>query len=214
MPDEERERFERLFDDHYDAVLGYAVTRADHFDQAKDAAAQTFLVAWRRRDEVPASPRAWLLAVTRRTLADLRRSGERQRSVGIRLALLRGPDETMRSDDPADTAVERDAVRMALSRLTDSDLEVFTLVAWERLSYPEAAKVLGCSRAGFAVRLHRARARFEAAMWSYEKPVESVSDVRPTTVPPLTVSMPMSQSKGESSERPIDLRTDRSASTR
>src|ERR1700687_3647261 len=60
-----RARFERIFRDEYDAVLAYAVIRAD-VELAKDAAAQTFLVAWRRRDELPDPPRAWLFGVTRR----------------------------------------------------------------------------------------------------------------------------------------------------
>ncbi|MBV8932896.1 MAG: RNA polymerase sigma factor [Kutzneria sp.] len=193
MPDDEHERFERLFHDHYDAVLGYAIARADHVDQAKDAAAQTFLVAWRRRHEVPASARGWLLAVTRRTLADLRRSGERQRSIGVRLATHAEADRTSSRDATAEAVVERDAVRMALSSMTDSDAELLTLVAWDRLNYIEAAKVLGCSRVSFAVRLHRARSRFEAALRSYEASAEAgdagEEDARPLlTVPASGIS--------------------------
>ena len=71
----DRERFERLFQAEYGAVLTYAASRAD-LDLAKDAAAQTFLVAWRRRKELPDPARAWLLGVTRRTLADLKRASE------------------------------------------------------------------------------------------------------------------------------------------
>lgn len=54
---EARERFVATFTDHYDAVLAYALARAPA-EVAKDAAAEAFLVAWRRRSEVPPAPRA------------------------------------------------------------------------------------------------------------------------------------------------------------
>lgn len=46
------ERFEGLFGENYPAVRAYALRRAPH-DVAQDVAAETFLVAWRRLDEVP-----------------------------------------------------------------------------------------------------------------------------------------------------------------
>jgi DNA-directed RNA polymerase specialized sigma24 family protein len=85
----ETDHFERLFRDHYDAVLAYALARAN-IELAKDAAAQTFLVAWRRREELPQSPRGWLLGVARRSLADLRRARDRQIALGVRVCLLDG----------------------------------------------------------------------------------------------------------------------------
>ena len=46
-------RFEELFREHYRAVRGYALRRAPG-DLAQDAVSETFLVAWRRLDDVPA----------------------------------------------------------------------------------------------------------------------------------------------------------------
>jgi RNA polymerase sigma-70 factor, ECF subfamily len=37
-------------------------------------------------------------------------------------------------------------------------------VAWEELSYDEAANVMGCSRGAFALRLHRARRQIAFAL--------------------------------------------------
>ena len=45
----------------------------------------------------------------------------------------------------------------ALALLGERDREALLLIAWEGLSVSEAAVVVGCSRAAFAVRLHRAR---------------------------------------------------------
>ena len=38
------------------------------------------------------------------------------------------------------------------------------LLAWEELDRDDAARAIGCSRATFAVRLHRARRRFRAEL--------------------------------------------------
>ena len=46
------DRFEELFREHYRAVRGYALRRASG-DLAQDVVSETFLVAWRRLDDVP-----------------------------------------------------------------------------------------------------------------------------------------------------------------
>ncbi len=54
------ERFRVLYDRSYSKVLGYALRRADSRDDAFDVVAETFLVAWRRLDDVPEGERALL----------------------------------------------------------------------------------------------------------------------------------------------------------
>ena len=70
------ERFESLFREHHAAVRGYALRRGPP-DMAPDVVAETFLVAWRRLDDVPADPLPWLYGVARRGLANARRSADR-----------------------------------------------------------------------------------------------------------------------------------------
>lgn len=53
-PEQRRSRFEEFFSAHHDAVLGYLVRRTGNGHDAADLLAETFLVAWRRLDEVPA----------------------------------------------------------------------------------------------------------------------------------------------------------------
>ena len=65
LPDEREMRFEQLFRSEADAVRSYALRRADPAD-ADDVVAETFLVAWRRFDDMPSDPRPWLLGVARR----------------------------------------------------------------------------------------------------------------------------------------------------
>lgn len=155
----ERRRFEAVYQANYDAVLAYALARAD-VDTAKEVAADTFLVAWRRLSDLPVEPRAWLIGVARRVLADHRRSAGRRDALAERLA-QRHVEVT---PEPSDVVVTRAQVLSALHRLSASDQELLRLVAWDGLSSAEAAAVLGCTRAGLAVRLHRARRRFEAAL--------------------------------------------------
>ncbi len=147
--------FEDLWDAHADQVRAYAQRRSDD-ETAGDVVAGTFLVAWRRRDEVPDDPLPWLYGVARRVLADQRRTHGRQARVAERL----GDTTSDRSpSDPSDQVAQRDAVLRALDQLGEADREALRLGCWEQLTPKEAARVLGCSAPTFNVRLHRARRR-------------------------------------------------------
>jgi RNA polymerase sigma-70 factor (ECF subfamily) len=154
---DERERFERLYRENFRAVLRFAATRIDA-ERAKDVAAETFLVAWRRLDDVPAEPRAWLFGVARRIIAEQFRSQTRREALATR---LRGVDIDDAAIDPAVTLANRDAALAAFAELGERDREVLRLVAWDGLTTADAAAVLEVSRLTFAVRLHRARRRLE-----------------------------------------------------
>jgi RNA polymerase sigma-70 factor (ECF subfamily) len=186
-----RERFERMFREEYDAVLAYAVMRAD-LELAKDAAAQTFLVAWRRRDELPDPPRAWLFGVTRRTLADLRRSRSRQEALRSRLS---DAEESAGNDveETSEIAPDRDIVGVALDRLQDRDAELLKLIYWDGFSCREAAESFGCSITAVKVRLHRARRRFQVEVEQLDNSVHGFSAQRPArTASPHDAPVPNS----------------------
>lgn len=153
-------QFTTLYDTHFNAVYGYLVNRAGR-QLAEELASETFLVAWRRLDDVPAAERAWLFGVARNLLRDSRRSAARAASVATELASWVSEQS---SSDVADVVVERATVLRALTQLSDNDRELLTLVAWHGLSTSEAARVVGCSRATYFVRLHRARRRLERAL--------------------------------------------------
>ncbi len=165
---ESRRRFEAAFRDHFDDVLAYALSRAGT-EAARDAAAATFLVAWRRRQELPEQPRGWLLGVCRRTLADERRAAGRYASLIRKLASQ--PESFEPQPDRAEDLEGHDAVLRALATLRPSDQELLRLVAWEGLTNTEIAVVLGCSRLAVGVRVHRARQRLRAALATPGEPV-------------------------------------------
>ena len=152
-------RFDTLFTEHQRHVLAYAMRRTRTLVDAEDVAAETFTIAWRKIDAVPADePLPWLYAVARRVLANHRRGkGRRERLA----ALLRVEDVAtpMRAgedtDGPAFTA---------LASLSPADQELLRLVAWEELGNQQIAAVLEITPNAVAIRLHRARTRFAEAL--------------------------------------------------
>jgi RNA polymerase sigma-70 factor (ECF subfamily) len=156
------EEFSQMYRQHYGPVLRYALRRTDP-ETARDIAAETFLVAWRRRHQVPDPTLPWLYGVSRRVLANERRSGYRRVSLQQMLDQA-GAVAPASVDDPAELVSEVDRFRRLLFELTPGDREVLRLVAWEQLSLSEAAQVLGCTTNGAAVRLHRARRRLAALL--------------------------------------------------
>src|SRR4051794_19683605 len=78
-------QLEMLHREHAGAVRAYARRRIGR-DEADDAVADVFVVAWRRIGDVPAEPRTWLLGIARRVLANRHRSAKRQRALYERLA--------------------------------------------------------------------------------------------------------------------------------
>lgn len=154
----DRERFELLYRQHFRPVLRYALARLEP-ERAKDATAETFLIAWRRLSDVPADPAAWLFGVARKVVAGQLRTDARRDALHERIAAREACDLPL---DPANVVAERDTALAALGRLTAADREVLTLAAWDRLPAAVAAEVLGISRLNFAVRLHRARRRLAA----------------------------------------------------
>ncbi len=151
-------QFEAIFNACYPRVLGYAIRRTDDRSGAEDAVSETFLVAWRRLDDVPAEALPWLLGVARKVLANQRRAAGRRSPDGPIVPL-----EAVADPDPraavADLVADRQAFAAAFASLSPSDREVLALVSWDGLAPREAATVIGCSPATFSLRLHRARRR-------------------------------------------------------
>ncbi|WP_308249998.1 RNA polymerase sigma factor [Sphaerisporangium fuscum] len=154
------EEFAEMFDTYRPRVYAYAVSRCGRH-LAEEVVSETFMVAWRRRGDLPArAALPWLLGVAHNVTRELYR-GELRRAA-LDEALRIWADEA--GPDVADEVTERAAVLRALATLSDPDKEVLTLVAWHGLTSAQAAKVVGVTRSTFFVRLHRARRRLEAAM--------------------------------------------------
>ncbi len=163
---DDRERFERIYRENFRAVLQFAALRIDP-ERAGDVAAETFLVAWRRLDDVPAEPRPWLLGVARKVIAGQFRSQTRRDALTAR---LQAADVEDAPADPAAALADRDEALAAFASLRERDREALRLIAWDGLTPAEAADVLDVSRLAFTVRLHRARRRLERALEPGRRP--------------------------------------------
>jgi RNA polymerase sigma-70 factor (ECF subfamily) len=124
---------------------------------ADDVVAETFLVAWRRIEDVPAAhPLPWLLAVARNVRLNLHRGERRRSALAERLQLTAGPWPQPEAPDHRLAA--------ALAELPELDREVLLLDAWDGLDNAAIAVALGCSRSSVAVRKSRGRRRLEALL--------------------------------------------------
>ncbi|GAA0447049.1 DNA-directed RNA polymerase sigma-70 factor [Paractinoplanes deccanensis] len=177
---EREERFRHVYNANFEALLAYALRRVEQPPDAADVVAETFLIAWRRADDMPSGDeiRLWLYGVARRVLANHHRGGVRRARLGD---LLRQRLTPPAAADPSTEVPERLAVRAALARLGPIDREVLTLTAWEGLKPREAATVLGVSPETVRTRLSRARAKMRDLLGHDRRAAGHVLDV--LTVP-------------------------------
>jgi RNA polymerase sigma-70 factor, ECF subfamily len=155
--------FRDLYATHGRAILAYAVRRSRDPQDAADALAETFLVAWRRLADVPSGDdaRLWLYGVARRTLANQARAERRRERLAER---LRHELPAAVAAVSAPSAGADSAVLSALAGLAEGDREILLLAGWERLEAGQIATVLGITGVAARARLHRARGRLRARL--------------------------------------------------
>ena len=164
MTAEERvERFTKLYRESRARLLAYALRRTASSEDAADAVAETFGIAWRRFDEIPQKESSvlWLYATARRVIANQTRRTQHRSQLIQQIAATLSAQLSIQMD-----ASEQDVLEagIALARMTDEDRELLMLAAWEGLNSTQLAYVLGCSSTAARVRLHRARSRLNAEM--------------------------------------------------
>jgi RNA polymerase sigma factor (sigma-70 family) len=147
-----------MYEAYYADVLAYCTRRVSRAD-AEDVANEVFTVLWRKLDGIDQeSTIAWLYGVAHRTISNRWRGDSRRNRLRERLGGL-GAE----ASEPIDTVVvRRDEDRTvfdAMARLKSADREVLRLSAWEELSAPQIAEVVGCSVSAAEQRLHRAKKR-------------------------------------------------------
>jgi RNA polymerase sigma-70 factor (ECF subfamily) len=181
-----RAGFEQLFRETRTDLLAYIMRRSPSDEDAADVLAETYLIAWRKLDGIPAGERArlWLFGVARNLLmkgASQRRS---RQTLVTRLAHeLRGahPPHTPVDDERAS------ALGAALAALPERDRELVLLTAWEGLTPKQIAVVVGTPVNVVRVRLHRARARLKRDL---TKPQQPAPTGRPVGEQPLPTRAP------------------------
>lgn len=155
--------FAELFEQHIAAVWNYAYRLTGSWATAEDLAANTFLIAWRKRETVDfegANPLPWLYTVA----ANLARS-EGRRLGRFQRALSRLPRPQAQPDHADDVVTDLDADRhsrriaAAVRSLPSAEREAVELCLLGELSTADAAAALGIAEVSVRSRLSRARAR-------------------------------------------------------
>lgn len=162
------DRFEALYEEHFDALLAYALRRTDR-ETAYDAVGEAFLVVWRRLEDVPEDALPWLYGVIRRVIANQRRSSRRRLFLFSRLVRERA--EMITAEPKADTS----PLVEALNRLNNREREALMLTAWEGLDGASAAAALDISPVAFRVRLHRAKRKLAQELGQPEAPTAALA---------------------------------------
>ncbi|MEX2080552.1 MAG: sigma-70 family RNA polymerase sigma factor [Dehalococcoidia bacterium] len=151
------ERFRVLFEANHGPVRAYAGRRCGRSEDAEDVVSETFAVAWRRLNDVPAEASLpWLYGVARKVLANQRR-GQR-RWLGLVERIRQQPQDVSTPESDGPPVVD------ALRTLRPDDQEVLRLAAWEGLSHSEIGSALGISTNAATIRIHRARKRLGEAL--------------------------------------------------
>lgn len=159
------DRFGEIFDRHFATVFRFAERRVGR-DQASEVAAESFARAFVKRgsfrpEAVDALP--WLLGIASKLILH-----ERRRFARYLAAVERVSSESQTTDREADLAsadrrldapADWARMRAALLTLSDADRELLLLIAWDELSYEEAAAVLELPVGTVRSKLHRAKAR-------------------------------------------------------
>lgn len=169
---DDREAMTRVYDRYADRVYNHCYRRTWSWSLAEDAMAATFLEAWRIRARATTYGDAlfpWLFAVADNTCRNLLRSQRRQAAVRARLQAV--PVGAEHEEDIAEGVADRvdgegtvADLAAAVQRLGRRDRQVLVLVAWDGLTYQQAAEVLGVPVGTVRSRLSRSRRRLAELM--------------------------------------------------
>jgi len=163
-------RWETLYLSYADQVFAYASRRVGS-DDAADVVADTFLVAWRRLEDVPEDALPWLYAAARNVINNARRAEVRRDALRSRLA---NTERYETNDDPAPMIEARADIVAAMRLLPAPECDALILAAWGDVEPRLAAALMGCSPGAFAVRVHRGRRHLMEILGSSEPTAPSV----------------------------------------
>lgn len=148
--------FERLYEDHAQALFGFLAYRTGDRALAEDVMSEAFeraLKARRRYDPGKASAKTWIYSIALNCLRDQ----QRRQSAEVRAVdRVGGVGEPELSDPGFDRAETRDEVHRALRHLSDEEREVVALRFGGELSAKEMANLLGERETTVEGRLYRA----------------------------------------------------------
>lgn len=165
-----------IYDRYADRVYNFCFRRTASWSVAEDAMAAAFLEVWRVRARATAYDGTllpWLYGVAGNVCRNHVRSQRRQAALRAKLHVV---DDGAGEPDHADEVAGRvdDERRMAaliaaVEQLSDRDREVLMLVAWDGLTYEQAAQVLDVPVGTVRSRLSRSRGRLAELMGRFDE---------------------------------------------
>ncbi|GAA3929915.1 RNA polymerase sigma factor [Actinomadura viridis] len=161
------ESFTEVYDRYFADVHRYVAGRLDT-DAADDVAAETFLVAFRKRarfDPARGALRAWLFGIATRLVAQHRRVEARHyRTLARATAHPSEGSHENRVVTAVTAAGLQPALAAAIAGLTRKERDVLLLVALGDLSHDEVAQALRIPYGTVGSRLNRARGKLRSAL--------------------------------------------------
>ena len=146
--------WEALYERVHPAMLAYADRRLGSTEDARDAVSEAMTRAVssvERMADLNLVPDAWLFGILRHVVIDQQRRNYRRRDLPVHR-----PIEDPEALETLVIEGEQDAVRLAFSRLSDSDRELLELRVVAGLSSDDVASLLGMKSG--AVRMAQVRA--------------------------------------------------------
>jgi RNA polymerase sigma-70 factor (ECF subfamily) len=157
------EAFERLYEEHAEALLAFLVYRTGNRGLAEDVLADTFeraLRARRRFDPRKASEKTWLYSIALNLLRDNAR-----RQVAENRAMERSvPVHAGEHGGSFDAIGERDSLARAMTCLSDDERESIALRFGADLTVPEIARLTGEKLTTVEGRVYRALRKLRAEL--------------------------------------------------
>ena len=169
------EEFTRLVNTHSTTILRFTSRRLSDPSSCDDVVAETFLIVWRRWDDLPPPDKelAWLYSIAFHVLSNHRRSRDRRDRLLTRMAMERDATEGV---DAAGLNTER--VLVTLRQLRTHERELLEFVYWERLTYRDIALILGISENAVGIRINRAKRNLRAYLRPQSNEVSKLTILR------------------------------------
>lgn len=152
-----------LYQEHGTLVFSLCMAALRHRQDAEDATQQVFTRAWRFREsyDVTRPTGAWLTGITRRVIADIFASRDRDRqSTAAGVVALARQD----NPQPTQTVVDRVVVQQTLTELGPPQDEILRLIYIEDLPLKTVAAQLHMPLGTVKSHVHRGLARMRKSL--------------------------------------------------
>jgi RNA polymerase sigma factor (sigma-70 family) len=157
------QRLTRLYQETREDLLAFIARRCATAEDAADCLAETYRVAWEKRERLPADPKArpWLFGIARNAVREERRRDQRRTATSH--ALIAAAERAY-----IETTPQRSALTAAMSELSALDREIVLMLSADGLASHEVATILALSPTAVRSRAARARTKLRKRLASGE----------------------------------------------